>query len=407
MRVTRRLGSVALLLSAVLLSGCSWFSKKTGNEPMELVEFKQTVELEKEWKRTVGEGQSVGLSRLTPSIDGNLLYAIDYEGKLTVVDVKTGKKSWARAINRPELGFWGSIKAFWFGADENFHVVAGISAEHGKIFVATRAGEILALDQKNGDELWRKPVSGEVLSAPKSNGSVVAIQTINGKLVVLDAKTGEQKWFYDNPPPVLTLRGSPSPIVTGSAIYAGFANGRVMAFNALNGVILWEQRIAVPKGRSDIERMIDIHSSPIERDGVIYVGTYQGKVAALARASGKPIWAVDASTSESPAIAMGNVYVTQADGSVLALNAVTGEVIWKNEQLLRRGVNGPQAFSEYVAVVDAKGYLHVLNQSDGSFAARTRIDRKGVRAPMLTDGDVLYIYSNGGKLQALTAKPKN
>lgn len=406
MRLSRRLGGF-VLLCAVSLSGCSWFSKKTGNEPMELVDFEQTLALDTVWKRAVGEGQSVGQSRLTPSIDGQLLYAIDYEGNLTVVDVKTGKKAWSRKINRPDLGLWQKTKALWFGADENFHIVAGLAAEHGMIFVASRSGEVLALDQQNGDEIWRKSVVGEVLSAPKSNGNIVALQTVNGKLVALDAKTGEQKWFYDNPPPVLTLRGTPSPIVTGSAVYAGFANGRVMAFNAQNGVILWEQRIAVPKGRSDIERMVDIHSSPIERDGVIYVGTYQGKVAALARGTGKPLWAVDASTSESPTIGMGNVYVTQADGSIIALNQASGQLVWKNEQLLRRGVNGTQIFGDYVAAVDAKGYLHVMNQSDGTFVTRKRIDRKGVRAPIQSDGDVLYIYSNGGKLLALTAKPKN
>jgi outer membrane protein assembly factor BamB len=48
--------------------------------------------------------------------------------------------------------------------------------------------------------------------------------------------------------------------------------------------------------------------------------------------------------------------------------------------------------------------MHVLNQSDGEFAARVRVDRKGARAPMLTDGETLYVYTNRGKLIAYQVK---
>jgi outer membrane protein assembly factor BamB len=43
-----------LLLCAVLLSGCSFFSKKTGQEPMELESFKETAKLNEVWSRGVG-----------------------------------------------------------------------------------------------------------------------------------------------------------------------------------------------------------------------------------------------------------------------------------------------------------------------------------------------------------------
>jgi outer membrane protein assembly factor BamB len=48
--------------------------------------------------------------------------------------------------------------------------------------------------------------------------------------------------------------------------------------------------------------------------------------------------------------------------------------------------------------------MHVVNQSDGEFVARTRVDRKGARAPMLTDGEILYVYTNKGKLIAYRAE---
>jgi outer membrane protein assembly factor BamB len=371
---------------------------------MELVDFKETLDLDKVWSRGIGEGQNKGFSSLTPALDGDTIYAVDYEGLVVALDSKTGKKHWSRKVNKSQQGLWDWLKSFYVAGDPNRQIVGGIAAENGLLLVATYAGEVMALSKETGDELWRKQLPGEVVSAPRTNGSVVAAQTVNGKLFALDAKTGEQLWFYDNPPPVLTLRGTPSPIVTDTAIYAGFSNGRMMAFNPANGLILWEQRVASPKGRSELDRMVDIHSSPLIKDGVIYVGTYQGRISALARGTGKPLWGQDGSTSESLALSGDKLFVAQADGKLVAYNATTGEVLWTNEKMLRRLVNGPQVFGDYVAVVDFKGYMHVLNQSDGEFVARTRVDRKGARAPILTDGDTLYVYTNRGKLIAFSAE---
>jgi outer membrane protein assembly factor BamB len=404
MQVSVRHLSCVVLLCAFAMSGCSWFSKKTGNEPMELVDFKETLDLDKVWSRGIGEGQNKGFSSLTPALDGDAIYAVDYEGLVVAMNSQTGKKLWKRTINESKDGLWAQSKRFFSAADPNRQIVGGIAAENGLLLVATYAGEVMALSKETGEELWRKQLPGEVVSAPRTNGSVVAAQTVNGKLFALDAKTGEQLWFYDNPPPVLTLRGTPSPIVTDTAIYAGFSNGRVMSFNPANGLILWEQRIASPKGRSELERMVDIHSSPIIKDGVIYVGTYQGRVSALARGTGKPLWGQDGSTSESIALSSDKLFVAHADGKLVAYNSTTGEQLWSNEKMLRRLLNGPQVFSTYVAVVDFEGYMHVVNQSDGEFVARTKVDGDGARAPMLTDGETLYVYTNSGKLIAFRAE---
>lgn len=376
----------ALLLCVILLSGCSLFSKKTGNEPMELVDFDATVKVKKVWQRDVGAGQGEGFTRLTPAIDGDVIYSVDRKGRVTALDRLTGKKFWQRKTKESISG--------------------GIGAESGMLFIGNQGGELIALSNTDGSEVWRKQLSGEILSVPHSNGDVVAVQTMNGRLYALNAKTGDELWFYENPPPVLILRGTPSPIVTDTAIYAGFSNGRLMSFNPQNGLILWEQRIAIPQGRSELERMIDIHASPILREGILYAAAFQGRVTALARGTGSAIWAQEASTSEDIALSENLLFLSQADGKVTAYNAASGEVLWNNEQMLRRGLNGPQVFGDYVAAVDFKGYLHVMRQTDGEFVARTRVDRKGARATMLTDGNILYVYGNRGKLIAYEAVEK-
>jgi outer membrane protein assembly factor BamB len=396
----------SLLLCALLLSGCSWFSKKTGQEPMDLVSFKATVKLKKLWSKDVGDGQGIGYTQLTPVINGDKIFTVDHEGILTAIDRKKGKKLWTKNITPELTGLVGGFVHLFSARDLNHGITGGVSLGDGLLFVGNYAGEVLALSVDTGAEIWRKQLKGEISSVPQTNGAVVAVQTMNGKLFVLDAKTGADLWFFENPPPVLTLRGTAAPLVTDSAIYAGFSNGRLMAFNPSNGLILWEQRMAMPKGRSELERMVDIHASPLLKDGIIYVGTFQGKIAALARGTGGNVWSKDGSTTENLAAAEDKLFVSHSDGKIIAYNLSSGEIIWQNEKLLRRGLNGPQVFGDYVAVVDFEGYLHIMKQSDGEFVVRTRVDSNGVRAPMLMDGDALYVFDNDGGLTAFTATIK-
>ncbi len=395
-----------MLLCAVLLSSsCSWFSKKTGQEPMDLESFKETARLKETWSRDVGNGQGVGLTQLTPAIYGDKIYTVDHEGIVTAL-TNTGKKLWSKNITKQWTGWAGNLVYFFKEQDLNPTISGGISASADALFVGNYAGEVIALSTKDGKELWRKQVKGEIASVPQTNGQVVAVQTMNSKLFVLDAKTGDDLWFYESPPPLLTLRGSAAPLVTDTAIFAGFANGRLMAFNPSNGLILWEQRMAMPKGRSELDRMVDIHASPLLKDGILYVGTYQGRIAAVARGTGGNVWGQDGSTSEALAASDDKLFVSQSDGKVTAFNITSGEQIWQNEKLLRRRLSGPQIIGNYVAVVDFEGYMHILNQTNGELAARDRVDHSGVSAPMLSDGQTLYVYGNGGDLMAFTATAK-
>ncbi len=395
-----------LLMTTVALSGCSIFKKKTGNEPMKLERFKETADIDKVWSRGIGEGQNKSFTTLVPALDGENIYAIDFEGKLVAMDSKTGKKRWSKRAVSPQLGLWGWTKDVLNleDPDPNWQVNAGVGAAKGLILIGTYAGEVVAFNSDNGSEVWRHQLPGEILAAPQSNGNIVAVQTLNGKLFALDAKTGERRWFYDSPPPVLTLRGTSTPLVTDTAVYAGFSSGRLMAFNADDGVILWDQRIAMPKGRSELERMVDIHGAPVIQGGILYVGTYQGRVAGLARGTGSSIWTKEASTSQNIALDGDKLFVSNTDGQLICYSASSGEIIWSNKKLLRRSLHAPQVVGDYVAVVDYQGYLHFMNKSDGELAARTRVGRKGARAPLLTDGERLYVFNNKGKLMAFTIK---
>ncbi|HEY6609842.1 MAG TPA: outer membrane protein assembly factor BamB [Pseudomonas sp.] len=372
-----------MLATAVLAVGCSSNGKKE-LPPAELEKFAEEVRLDKQWSRSIGEGQGETWNQLELASEGDSLFAADIEGLVVAMNRETGKVLWEQELDKPVSG--------------------GVGAGYGQVLVGTLKGEVIALDSASGDEQWRARVGSEVLAAPVSNGDVVVVQTQDDRLVGLDAASGNQRWSYESTPAVLTLRGTGAPVVTNRLAVAGLSSGKVIAVDVQRGIPVWEQRVAMPQGRSELERMVDIDGGLLLSGGTLYVVTYQGQLAALDLESGRPLWQRQASSYVGVATGFGNVYLSQASGSVEGIDERSTSALWSNDSLARRQLTSPAVFSSNVAVGDLEGYLHLLSQVDGRFVGRERVDSDGLRARPLVVGDWLYAYGNSGKLVAYTLR---
>jgi len=371
-----------LLLCALLISGCSWFGGDDEDEikPAELVKFEQQVKIKKQWSTKVGGGNKKFWSSLRPAASSDTVFAADHEGKVSAIDIATGKRLWSTELD--------------------VSISGGVGYAPGQVLVGSIEGEVYVLSAADGSVIWTATVSSEILASPQGNGDVVAVQTIDNKLFALDGENGDVLWQHEDDAPLLTVRGTSAPLVTERMILAGFDSGKLIAFNPENGSLIWESRLALPKGRTDLERMVDVDGPALLVDDVIYAVTYQGRLGAISRGTGRSLWFQDGSSHSSPAYSSGQVFVSEADSTVRGFSSGSGQVDWTNDQLFLRRVTGPAVLSGYIAVADAEGYLHLLSTEDGSFVARTKVDGSGVSAPMLTVGDSLIVQSNGGSLSA-------
>ncbi len=288
----------------------------------------------------------------------------------------------------------------WARIDNSF-VSGGVGVGDGIVLIGTTNGAVVALDDLTGTEVWRADVGAEVLAAPVTNGDIVAVSTADGLLHVLERDTGASRWTYSTQLPVLTVRGNSRPVFTGGLLIAGFANGRLVGLQPNNGQPIWEQRLAVPQGRSELERMVDIDGTPLADGSVIYAASFQGKLQARDAKSGRPLWERDASAHQPLSIGQGQLYLVGKEDRLAAIDVGTTDVSWEVESTLRRGLSAPAVVGNYVLVGDADGYLHVFAQSDGRLVARKRLDRSGLRGEMAVSGGVVYALGNSGKLVAL------
>ena len=384
---------MVMMLALPALSGCEtitgWFEddEYDPTAPVELKDIQQQIKFSKRWSKSIGDGQGDGLYKITPVLVGNLLYVASADGDVFALNAETGKVRWKTNLDLPLSG--------------------GVGFHDGSLFVGAANGFVLRLDAANGSELWRTSVSGEVLSAPQGNGDLVAAQTYDGKLIAFDYETGERRWAHLSDVPVLTLRGTSTPIILGQLVIAGFADGKVLAIDQNSGNVAWEARIAIPQGRSEIERIVDIDGSMTLQGAELYVASYQGRVAAVDPRTGRKIWQRNVSSVSGVSVGFGNVYTADQDGTISAFLRNGQGIRWQNIELGYRGLSRPTPVSSYLAVVDFEGYLHILSQVDGEILGRTRADGDGARADMIASGNTLYVYGNGGKLAAYTIAPKD
>jgi outer membrane protein assembly factor BamB len=371
----------SLLMLMAVMSACSLFSSDDSEQPRELQPIDEQVRMQRVWSASVGNGQGEHYNRLVPAIDGDYIYAAAADGTLAAFNKETGAGRWRQRTRLPITG--------------------GVGAAAGMVLVGTIDARVVAFDQSNGEQLWSAPVSSEVLAAPQTDGRRVVVQTIDGRLIGLDAQSGERLWIYENTVPALSLRGTSKPLLAGNTVVAGFANGLIAAVDASNGFLLWEERVAIPQGRYDIERIIDVDGDPILSGGVVYVSSYQGNLLGLNLQNGQIVWGMPGSSYNSLAMGLGNIYWTDGFSHIKAVQNNTERTVWENDDLRLRKVSSPVTFNNYLAVGDFEGYLHILSLVDGRIVGRQRLDRSGIRGNILAEGRTLYVFGNSGRLTAL------
>ena len=81
---------------AIMLAGCSnlnpmnWFDGDESEQPAELLEITQEVDVRQRWSVNVGNGQGDQYILLTPAVDGDVIYAAAENGAVVAVETNSG-----------------------------------------------------------------------------------------------------------------------------------------------------------------------------------------------------------------------------------------------------------------------------------------------------------------------------
>jgi len=381
------------LVSAVMLSACTsitdlktdvserMFGRQSTEIPSELNEIKSTVQAKVLWSSRLEMSED---DDFTPAIDNGYIYAAGSKGEVLKLSAASGKQEWR--VNLGEA------------------ITGGVGIGTNLVLVGTQKGYVVAYDF-NGKMLWKAKVSSQVLSAPKVDFGVVVVRCGDSRIYGLNAVDGSRKWIYERATPPLSLKSSAGVVLDGGAAYAGFAGGKLISLRVEDGKVLWEVSVAQPKGTTEIERIADITSLPVVDGPLVYAVAYQGKVAAVDRATGRIAWSRDISSYTGLNAEDARVFVSHAASAVYALDFSTGKTYWRQGDLRQRRITAPLPMGNIVAIGDVEGYVHLLSREDGSFVGRLKIEDAAIMPQMVALGSSTVIaQTRKGGIYAISLK---
>jgi outer membrane protein assembly factor BamB len=374
-----------LLAVALVIAACS--KDKAIDQPALLTPFNATLKVQRVWSASIPDkGAKVLRLGLSLAVDGKRVYAAGYKGEVIAFELANGHVDWRTRLKKTPFS-------------------GGPAVGGGLVAVGTSEGEVVALEADTGKVRWRVRLNGEILAAPAMSEHAVAVRTVDGKLRALSPKDGHELWTQEQQVPRLSLRGTSRPVIAGELTLCGFDNGKVVAVNNGDGSVQWEATIQAPHGRTELERLADVDSTPRVLGPDVYTVSFQGRVARLNLENGQVWWQHDASSYRAMALDDDALYIAMADGEVVAMRPRSGGEIWRQKALLHRGLSGVAVSDNAVVTADFKGYVHWLDKATGGIAARVRAGKIRFSNPPVVAGNMVLVIDDAGKLFAFRTTP--
>lgn len=382
----RALRCTVLAMGVLLLSGCNTIEKQPElikKGPLPTLSDSKIIPTVL-WTNTQSSGVGKTEANLRLAVTPSDIVVADTKGKINALNRESGKLKWSV-----------STKA---------DITAGPSVSEGRVVVGTDDGKVLVYQLSDGLLLWQSNLTSAVMAAPLIGSNTVFVHGSDSSVVALKLQNGKQLWRYSVQTPPLMLRQNSSPLMANNHVIVGFSNGKLVSLHRLDGLPAWERELAISKGRSDIQRMVDISADPVIKNNQLYAVSYQGQIAAMEIETGNTLWERALSSYSGIAVSPKAVFVSDPDGVMWALNRKTGDVLWKKTELMGRRLSAPAIVQGFVVVGDNDGYLHWMSENDGAFVGQNLVDSKGIEATPVAKDHIVYVLGRSGKVAALTPR---
>ncbi len=297
--------------SGVAIAGGKLYTMGDIKTESETAQFMIAIDLathEKLWSSKVGPLHKDGGPRSTPTVDGNLVFAIGTSGDLVCVDASDGGVLWSKNLQK-DLD--GGENPQWKYSESPL--------VDGDRLLCTPGGHkavMAALNKKTGDVLWKcsMPDIGPKGKEEAGYSSIVIsygagirqyIQLTNEGLIGVSANNGRFLWGYNRI--ANRVANIPTPVVDGDYVFTSTAyqTGSALLKLVPNGGVKVEEVYWLDK-----DKFQNHHGGFVKVGNFIYGGHNhnKGEPACLDMRTGKIMW----HTADQPG--GGSAAVLYADG---------------------------------------------------------------------------------------------
>ncbi len=360
------------------------------------------------WTKSIGapsKGDTEVLAQ--PVSDGKLIFTLDGEARVSAFDVNSGNQVWSVDLNPKH-----KRDKFAFGG--------GLAFSDGKLYVTSGYRFIDALDAATGRVVWEKPVDTQLHSAPGVDGNYVFATDVDNQVFAFSKANGDMNWTYQAIAEPARLLKSSAPIVSDGVIYAPFSSGELVALNADNGGVMWEQVLAQSSRTNALSEIRDISGRPVLYNGVVFAASHSGVFQAMDIKTGDPKWKIDVDSTNAPWLAGDVIYLVSVQGELLCVSRESGQIYWLKDinagaQKMKKtafGLGrekavgklpiwaGPIIASNRLIMVNSLGEAVAFDTKTGAKTDTLKLPGAGFIAPIAV-GDKLFVVTDDAKLVAI------
>ena len=345
---------------------------------------------EKQWDMSFGEGASKReVLMSTPLVVDGKVYTLDVNGLLSAFSLKNGESLWYTEL-KPQNKY----------ARDNALNGIAIAYNDGIIFATTGYGDVFAVSAKKGDVVWVKSLNYPIRIAPLVAQGKVFVQSVDNKFFALDEKNGEILWKYDIMLENTTLVGGSVPAYSKDLdmIIAGFSSGELQTFNASLGSPLWSDVLISNRQAYSSTFLNTIKASPIVEGETVYAFSNGNVLASIDARTGLRNWEKELGGKTTPLLAGNALYVVTNDRDLVAVNKENGSILWAKsldfgEKPQNVVASAPIMLSNRLIVALSNGMVYTYDPQNGDQLSAVDLGYELNSSPIAADGYIIFVTS--------------
>ena len=273
-------------------------------------------------------------------------------------------------------------------------ISAGVGSDGTVSAVVTRDGNLIVLD---GSQVrWTKPLGVRVATAPLVAGGRIFVLGVDRSVHAFDAADGVKLWQVARPGDALTLRQTGVIAAFKDTLLVG-QGPRLAGIDPNTSTLRWEVPLGSPRGANEVERLADLVGPVVRVGDLVCARSFQAAVGCVDAQLGNVAWTKAGGGTDAIAGDAELLFGADASDRMTAWKTPTGDIAWTSESLMFRGVSAPAAVAQSVVFGDRDGTLHWFSKAKGETQLRSSTDGSPVSVPpVVVDGTLIVVTRSGG-----------
>jgi outer membrane protein assembly factor BamB len=268
---------------------------------------------------------------------------------------------------------------------------------------------VVALDAKDGKQLWRAKPGGPLRGSPAISNGNIYVQSQDNQLYALTEADGKTAWTEAGSIEAQGVFGVAAPAAAQGTIVAGFSSGELNAYRYENGRSLWQDVLSRTSVTTSVSSLSDIDADPVIDNGHVYALGQGGRLVALEIVSGQRLWEQSLAGTSTPWLAGEWLYVVTDDARLFCVSAGSGKIRWISQLPNYRNMKkkkgrpirwiGPVLAGGHLVAVSSEGAIAFVSPTTGAVDHEIQTKQPFALPPIVANS-TLYTIDTMGRLSA-------